>query len=286
MIGLGFNFGWWLFAQVIWAIGLGLILLAGLHRLPPFSLAALGLVILAGQGVLASVPATAFGVAEPLWRMLAIPGPASTALGFLLVAYPAIPWLGILLLGYGLGGALTDARGLKQRRVLLTAGGCILVFAIGRGLNLDGFDPRPWTVQDSPLWTLCAVINTSKYPPSAAYGLITLGLALLLLAGLDRWGHRVAAGLRVLGRTSLFTYLIHIWLAHGLALAVGVATGVPASAFLNTISDPGRLIAQGWGFGLVGVYVAWAVVMAILFPLSLWFDGIKRDRRDRWLGYL
>ncbi|HST91543.1 MAG TPA: hypothetical protein VLJ13_05030, partial [Brevundimonas sp.] len=88
------------------------------------------------------------------------------------------------------------------------------------------------------------------------------------------------------GRTPLFTYLLHVWIAHALAVAIGAAVGVPPSAYVNMITDPSRVIEAGWGFSLGGVYLAWLAVLIILYPLSRWFEGVKRRRRDWWLGYL
>lgn len=286
LIGIGFNFGWWIFAQVIWAIGFGMIVLAALHRLPRLAVLALGVLIIVAHPALNLIQPSAFGVFEPLWRMLAVRGPLPTEAGLLLVVYPAIQWTGILLLGYGLAGFLTDAGGLRRGRAALFAVGALTLVAVGRGFNLPGFDPFPWTSQDSPLWSVLSFISVNKYPPSPAYVLLMLGLAFVLLLALDRLRGPAMRPLLAFGRTPLFTYLLHVWIAHALAVLVGMAVGVSPSAFVNTITDPSRLIAAGWGFGLGWVYVAWAAVLVILYPLSRWFEGLKRRRRDWWLGYL
>ena len=286
LVGLGFNFGWWLFAQVIWAIGFGMVALALLHALPRNAVLALGIGIIVGHAALALMEPTAFGEWEPLWRLLAARGALPTSAGLLLVAYPAIPWTGILLLGYGLAGYLFDAQGLRRRRILLIAGAFLIVFVIGRGLNLPVFDSQPWAIQDQPLWTLFSYISVSKYPPTPAYVMAMIGLSLGLLVALDGLRGPVRGVLLTFGRTPLLTYLLHVWIAHGLALSVGAAMGIPWSAFVNTISDPSRLLANGWGVSLPWVYVAWAAVLALLYPISHWFEGVKRRRRDWWLSYL
>jgi uncharacterized membrane protein len=286
LIGLGFNFGWWIFAQVIWAIGFGMIVLAGLHRLPRNLVLGVGVAIIVGHTVLNLIPPSTFGPFEPLWRMMAVRGPSPTEAGLLLVAYPAIQWTGILLTGYGLAGFLTDAGGLRRGRVMLFAAAFLVLFAVGRGFNLPGFDTIPWVMQDGPLWSFFGIISANKYPPSPAYVLLTIGLAFVLLLLLDRLRGPLASVLLTFGRTPLFTYLLHVWIAHALALIVGMAMGFPASAFMNMITDPGRLTELGWGFSLPGVYAAWAAVLVILYPLSRWFEGVKRRRRDWWLGYL
>lgn len=286
LIGIGFNFGWWIFAQVIWAIGFGMIALAGLHRLPRMLVLALGVAIIVAHPALNLIQPSSFGPLEPIWRMLAVRGPMPTEAGLLLVVYPAIQWSGLLLLGYGLAGFLTDAGGLRRGRVMAFAAGFLALFALGRGFNLPGFDPFPWTVQEGPLWSVLSFISVNRYPPSPAYVLLMIGLAFVLLLALDRLKGPVLRPLLAFGRTPLFTYLLHIWIAHTLAVLVGTAVGVPPSAFLDTITDPSRLIEAGWGFSLGLVYAAWAAVLVILYPLSRWFEALKRRRRDWWLGYL
>jgi hypothetical protein len=34
------------------------------------------------------------------------------------------------------------------------------------------------------------------------------------------------------------------------------------------------------------VYLCWALVILLLFPLCIWFAGVKQRRRDPWLSYL
>lgn len=286
VIGLGFNFGWWIFLQVIWAIGVGLIVLAGLIWLPRLLVLGIGASIVLFHPLLNTVPAEALGLLEVLWRPLAVFGPWQTSAGFALVAYPAIPWLGVLLLGYGLGFVFRKDPAVRRKWVLGLALGALTLFALLRGLNVSGADPRPWIMQIDPLWTAFSVVNVSKYPPSMAYVLVTLGLALLLYLGLERLKGPAAKVLTTFGRTPLFTYLIHVWLAHGMAVVVGLAMGVPLHAFGSSILDPERLTQAGWGSGLAGVYMAWLATLVLLYPLSLWFEGIKRRRRDWWLGYL
>lgn len=286
LIGVGFNFGWWLFAQVIWAIGFGMIALAGLHRLHRHLVLAIGVAIVVAHPVLNLVPPAELGALEGLWRMLAVRGPFPTTAGLLLVVYPAIQWTGILLIGYGLGRHLADPAGLRRGRVALLAAAFLALFLLARGVNLPRFDPFPWQAQAEPLWTFFSFISVYKYPPSPAYVLLMLGLALGLLLLLDRLQGRATGALLTFGRTPLFTYILHVWIAHGLALLVGAALGLPPSAFTNMITDPDRLVALGWGFDLPGVYLAWAAVLLLLYPLSRWFEGVKRRRRDWWLGYL
>lgn len=281
MVGWGFNFGGGVFLQVIWAIGASMLAMAALVWLPRVAVLGFGAVIVAGHQLLAPINPPDLGVLGPAWSATLEFGPGLG--GF--VAYPFVPWLGVMLLGYGLGGLFQQPEGAGTRKILMLASGMLILFAVLRGINLYG-DPRPWAAQAEPLWTALSFINVSKYPPSLDFVLVTLGVSLALLPLLARPGGPLESVLLTFGRTPLFTYVLHIFLAHGLALVAGWAMGVPLSAFFNLLGDPSRAIEAGWGFGLGGVYIAWLAVLALLYPLSRWFAGVKRRRRDWWLGYL
>ena len=281
IVQFGFNFAGGIFLQVIWAVGAAMMAMAVLVWAPRLVLLSLGVAVVAGHQLLAPVNPPDLGGLGPLWSATFEFGPGLG--GF--VAYPLVPWLGVMLLGYGLGGLFLQPEPARTRFALMLAGGLLALFAVVRGINGYG-DPRPWMAQAEPLWTALSFINVSKYPPSLNYVLVTLGVSLALLPLLARLKGPGASVLLTFGRTPLFTYVLHIFIAHGLALGVGAAMGVSPSAFINMLGDPGRLIDAGWGFGLGGVYAAWLATLALLYPLSRWFEGVKRRRRDWWLGYL
>lgn len=289
VIGFGFDFAApFFFFQVIWAIGLGLVLVAGLARVGPTAVLALGVVVVAGHGVLGAVRPTDVGALAPLWQLLMTPGPAPAPLPGLVV-YPAVPWFGILCLGYGLGPLFTRADRERRRTLGWIAAGALALFVVLRAANGYG-DPAPWTRQSTGVLTTLSFLKVSKYPPSLLFVLVTLGISLPLGLALERMrgavGGALGRGLLVFGRTPLFTYLVHVYLIHGLALAVGVAMGVPASAFTSYLSDPSRLRDAGWGVGLPAVYAIWVAVVAALYPAARWYAALKERRRAWWVHYL
>jgi uncharacterized membrane protein len=281
IVAFAFNFGGGVFLQVIWAIGAAMLAMAALIWLPRLALLGLGVLIVAGHQLVAPIDPPDLGVLAPVWSATFEFGPGLG--GF--VAYPFIPWLGVMLLGFGLGELFQQTEPARTRAVLLLAGALLALFAVVRGLNGYG-DPQPWTAQSEPLWTALSFINVSKYPPSLDFVLVMLGVSLGILPLLARLKGPVAGLLLTFGRTPLFTYVLHLLIAHALALVVGSLMGVPPGAFLNMFADPTRAIEAGWGFGLVGVYVAWLATLALLYPLSRWIEGIKRRRRDWWVGYI
>jgi uncharacterized membrane protein len=284
-ISFAIDFGWpFLFFQVIWAIGLGMVLLAALVWAPPAAVLALGVVIVAGHELLAPIDAAGLGALAPAWRLLLEPGPLPAPLPGA-VAYPALPWFGVMCLGYGLGPLFRRPEPERRRAILSFGIGLLALFAVLRALNGYG-DPAPWARQPTALFTALSFFKVSKYPPSLDFVLVTLGVALPIGLALEHGRGLVGRVLLAFGRTPLFTYLVHIYLVHGLALAAGVAAGMPARPFLRVLSDPGRLAAAGGGVGLPAVYAVWLLVVAMLYPAARWYAALKARHPGWWLRYL
>lgn len=268
--------------MVIWALGWSMVALAALIHLPLPALVAFGLVLVCGHNLLDPLPAQAFGAFEWLWRILHVPGFLSGGdydpnRFNVFVAYPLVPWIGVMALGFALGRWLdTDAT--KRRRVLLRLGfGLIVLFVVLRAGNLYG-DARPWSPQASPLLTLFSFVKTTKYPPSLQYLAMTIGPALLALALFERWHGRGADFVRVFGRVPMFYYLLHTFLLSSLAaIAWGVVFG---EAFF--VWDPPAV--GGWSLPVV--YAIWIGVVLVLYVPCRWFAALKARRRDAWLSYL
>lgn len=290
LVGFGFNFAPIVFLQVIYAIGGGMLLLAVLvfARLPARWVGLLGVLIVGGHGLLAPIEPGHLGPLGPAWFLLFEFGPIPRVPGFL--AYPIIPWFGVMCLGYGLGALFLLPATRRNRRFLLLGGGALALFVLLRALNFEGGsvygDPAPWRSFPSLAHSAMSFLNVSKYPPSTLYVLATLGCAWLLAPLLERLRGAVAGVLLAFGRTPLFTYVLHIYLVHTAALVIGIGSGVPGSYFMNFIADPSRVAQAEWGYPLAGVYAAWLLALALLFPAARWFADLKRRRRDRWLSYV
>ena len=141
-----------------------------------------------------------------------------------------------------------------------------------------------------PVFTALSVLNVSKYPPSLQYVLVTLGVSLPLALLLERLrgpvGGTLARVLLAYGRTPMFTYLVHLFLVHGIAMLLGVAMGFRASDFVGFLSDSSRLAKAGWGIPLPAVYAVWLLVLALLYPVSRWYGAYRARSGSTWLRYL
>jgi hypothetical protein len=134
---------------------------------------------------------------------------------------------------------------------------------------------------------LLAFLNTSKYPASLAFLLMTLGPLLLLVPAFERLGGPLARVLTVFGRVPFFFYLLHIPLIHTLALAVSRLREGAVNPWLFANHPMGSGPAPAgyeWSLGLL--YLVWLVAVALLYLACRWFARVKERRRDPWLRYL
>jgi uncharacterized membrane protein len=291
--GWFFNFDYhFLFVQVIWVIGWSMIALAGLIFLPVRAVAAFGVVMIFTHNLLDGVRSQSFGRFDWLWVVLheqniLMPRPGA----IILLAYPLIPWVGVMAVGYAFGELLTLERARRRKLLVWTGASCVLLFVVLRALNVYG-DRAPWSTQATGWRTFLSFLNTSKYPPSLLFLLMTLGPAILALALFDRAEAREPGALArpfvVFGRVPMFYYLLHVPLMHLVAVVFSYAKyGHAEWLFLNW-PPPGAppLEPPGYGYDLWVVYLVWLGVVAALYPLCRWFAGVKRRRHDAWLSYL
>ncbi len=254
--------------------------MAGLVWLSRYAVLAIGVIIVAGHHLLDGVTAESLGGLSWLWHLMMQPGFTPQIGG--MVLYPAFPWLGIMCLGYG--AAPFYAAG-DRRKLLLMAVSLIGLFLVLRLPNLYG-NPTVWHVPANPALTPLAILDVSKYPPSLDYVLITLGISTLLCVGLQVMPAPLKKPLLAFGRTPLLTYLCHLFVAHGLALVIGLFFKIPVSDWIGTLSDPTRLIRDGWGLPLWAVYAVWLTTLIILYPLSSAYAAYRARHNYWWQSYL
>jgi uncharacterized membrane protein len=267
--------------QVIWAIGWSMVAMAVIAQLPRQLVLLLGIAMVGlSPFALPSEPATS--AASIVQNLLFGGGPIVGAPVF--IAYAIVPWLGVMAIGFGLGPMFALDEPGRRRKLLPIALGLVILFAVLRALNGYG-NPQPWQQLAGPMRTGMSFLDVSKYPPSPDFVAITIGLALLLFLAIAHLRGPLARILGDFGRTPLFTYVAHLYIAHGLMLVAAIAVGRPDVAinlFGNVFTgNP----PQNWGWPMWVVYAVWLLVLAMLVPLSRWFAGVKRRRRDWWLSY-
>ena len=274
---------------VIWALGIGMICLAGSLFIPRKMVLVIGLLLVAGHNLLDGIHVPGKGLLAVGWAILHDQKVFEYRSLFLFVGYPLIPWIGLILLGYCLGPIFSASYSPLQRKKLLLLLGmvCLAVFVLVRWINLYG-NLQPWSNQSSPLLTFLSFISISKYPPSLDYLLVTVGIALLFLAWTEKLSGPVARAISVFGRVPFFYYLVHLYIIHVLALLAAVISGRPWTdmvSFNTWISYNPNL--RGYGFNLGIVYLVWISIILILYPLCKRYDAYKTKHREKWwLSYL
>ncbi|OON67121.1 DUF1624 domain-containing protein [Hymenobacter sp. CRA2] len=269
--------------EVIWAIGWAMVLLAGLIWLPRPVLVALAVLIIGGHNLLAPTQPVTAG--NWWWALLHNP-PGVVALPPLpplLEAYAVLPWTGVMLAGYLIGPWFRAEAGQRQRW-LVGAGAALLVLFVGLRL-LNGYgDPQPWSVQPrGALYTVLSFLNVQKYPPSLLFLSLTLGVALLLLAGLERATGAVSRVLRTFGQVPFFYFLLHLALISGSAW---VWTRLAFGQAVNFGFEPQQNWPAAYTFHLWRAYLVWAVLVLLIYWPCRWYARYKQQHAYWWLSYL
>jgi len=279
-----------LILQVIWAIGISMMILALFVWLPPNAILLCGLIIICFHNLLDYAEISRHGQVGIIWNLVhngkfkpvpLVPGHIA------IIVYAFLPWTGILMTGYGLGRLFTAGYVAARRRKILYLGGSValLLFIMLRSINHYG-DPTPWHPQKSPLFSLFSFINLTKYPPSLDYITVMLGVAMIMLGLLDRIAIRrpAVSFVRVFGRVPFFYYVVHLFLIHAVTVIFFYTEGYPARDIAPQ-HFPFRFRPDHFGFGLVGVYMIWVAVVLILYPLCFWYDRYKSTHKKWWLSY-
>ena len=298
LVHLVFNFNWqWnvQLLEVIWVIGASMAIMALLVRFGVRATLLLGAALIAGHNAFDGVMPEDVAPLGWLWSLLHVPGLLTgppMAPPIVIVAYPLLPWVGVMAVGYAFGTVVLKPR--AQRISFASGAGLAMlgVFVLLRWSNLYG-NPFPWAPQAEPWRTLLSFLNVQKYPPSLLFLLATLGLAALILAWIEFAEQRglmnpVRRVLEVYGRVPFFYFLLHIALIHLLAVLLAVITGSDWQWWFRAFPNGGVLVGRppGFGVGLAPIWCIWIFVVASCYPACKWYGRIRTGGRNRLLSYL
>ncbi|WOT05208.1 DUF1624 domain-containing protein [Shewanella youngdeokensis] len=260
--------------QVMWAIGVSMLALAALCRLPTAWLAALGLVIVFGHNLLTPINFSPGEWGYTLWAILHDRGNIlpNDFIG-IRASYPVLPWIGVILLGYALGPIYSANFADSKRHQLLIGLGlsCFAMFALLRGFNIYG-ETLDWVKGDSLSMTLKSVFNVTKYPPSLAFLLVTLGGTLLCLRGLESLKPRYGKPLAVMGAAPMFFYIVHLYLL--------------LFMYLFAVKVIGPNYGDVYGFTHIAyVWIVTIVLSVLLYYPTKRFSQYKHQSKLAWIKY-
>ena len=272
------------FMQVIWSIGASMVILAGLQFLGRKICLLLGALIVLGHNALDGHWPASEGLLDstpPLWAALHTSMSKVAGPFHFLFLYPLLPWLGVMLLGFGASVLFQRPAASRDRALLLWGVAITLAFIVLR--FIDGYgEPNHWETQARGAATFIDFLNTTKYPPSLMFLAMTLGPAAIFCAFADRMRGFAKDTFVMFGRVPFAFYVAHFYLLHLLSLGLGAMQGLPVSQLMTF--PP--FYPAGYGISLIGVYGVWALVIALLYPLCKWMADLKARNKAWWLSYL
>jgi len=271
-----FDFRNYMLAGVIWVIGWCMIVLAAAVHLPVRVAGAIGVAIIALHNLIDYAP----WPEQPHWflKFLYYGG----GIGPLAILYVLVPWVGVMLAGYGFG-LVMELPAERRRAIVLRLGLALTAaFIVLRALDRYG-DPHPWRGEPGVLRFLA----TTKYPASLDFLLMTLGPMFILLALAERWRGKPVEVASTFGRVPLFYYLLHIPVIHLAACLVSLVREGHVNAWLfanHPVLKPDVPPGYTWSLGLL--YLVAALVVTVLYFPCRWYARVRAARKSTWLSYI
>jgi uncharacterized membrane protein len=223
------------------------------------------------------VPALLPATLDSYWEFIYSSG--NEGPGFMTILYVIVPWIGVMMAGYGFGMILQKDESTRRKwliRIGLTA--TIVFIVVGSVMALIAQHP------DVPF--LFELLNQRKYPASQLYLLMTLGPSILLMAFIERVKDGFSKAIIIFGKVPFFYYLLHIPLIHLTALVVNIIrTGQTHQEWYNSAPYVWFEPEQHWSLGLL--YLVFVIDVAILYFACKWYESYKfRHPEIKWLKFI
>jgi uncharacterized membrane protein len=287
------QFNEYLLAGVIWMLGWCMVLMAGLVWLPTAVIGGFGVAVIFLHNFLDFIPqSTAQQLSQstlaPLWQILYFGGPIQLGDGpTLAVLYSIVPWIGVMAAGYAFGAVMTMEQQRRDRICVAIGVAAIALFFVLRTVDVYG-DPRHWHATiPTPMPTFFRYINTSKYPASLQFLLMTLGPTILAMPLLDRARGKIGEIVALYGRVPMFYYLLHIPAIHFAAVLVSFIRSGKAEPWLfanHPMMVPPPPAGYTWSLGLL--YLVFVIVVGLLYFPCRWYWERKSTNRAGWMRYV
>ena len=279
-----------IFLLVLYVLGACMVVLAGLIWVPVPLLAAVSVATIVMHNALDPIRAQSFGDNAWLWTLLHQVGALPVAGRIVIAPYTLIPWFAVMAGGFCLGSLFSMASARRERLLFRIGVVMTMAFLLVRAANVYG-DPSRWSWESSATLTVLSFLNTTKYPPSLSFLLMTLGPALIVLSRFDRVQFSRSNPLIVFGRVPLFYFVVHFIAAHAAIVLLSLMTyGTSALSFMfqpvPSMGGPAKAFPADFGYDLWVAYAVWITIVIALYPLCAWFARVK-ERSSHWsLSYL
>lgn len=276
------NFAWTatfppkvIYLQVIWAIGLSMVILSMCIGQPKKILLSVGLLIIFGHNLLDQISFKDIPIFEPLWLILHERSWIEFEGLRVRTSYPILPWVGVILIGYCLGQFFQPQFNAQQRDryLILIAMLSIVLFVLLRLLNVYG--DEAWQSYDSLTLSLMSFFNLTKYPPSLLFILCNVGVGLILLIVFERLVQtRFINILVVFGSVPMFFYLLHLYVLKLLYVVCVMLWGSTTASGYFAVSSVGQL------------WLITFLLTLLLYPVVNAFSTYKHaNKQIKWLKY-
>ena len=269
-----------LLAGVIWMLGWCMVLMALLVQLPPSVVGVTGLILIFGQNLITPLAAVMPQSTQWFWQFLYLGGEVKIGATSISILYVIVPWIGVMAAGYGFGAITTLAPAERRRWYLrIWLGATALFLIVGGALVATRQAPN-----GAPP-AFIRLLNQQKYPASQLFLLMTLGPTIALIPLAERARGRIANVVTTFGRVPMFYYLLHIPLIHATSLVVWyLRDGRVGAERFNAAPYVSMPPVERWSLGLL--YLTFAVVVALLYPLCRWYARRKSERPSPWMRYI
>lgn len=274
-----------IFMLVLYVLGACMIILSALIWLPLPLLAAISIATIVLHNFADGIRSQ-----SPMWMLLHQVGAFPFAGRIWIAAYSLVPWFAVMAFGFCLGSVFAWPPERRQRFLLRAGIVMTIAFLVMRMINIYG-DPARWSWQATAPFTVLSFLNTTKYPPSLDFLLMTLGPALIVLSWFERQSFSRSNPLIVFGRVPLFYFVLHFFAAHLAVLALSVTRyGSTAMIFMlqpvPSMGGPAKAFPHGFGYDLWVAYAVWIAIVVALYPICRWYAGVRERTSSPWLSYL
>lgn len=271
-----------IYLQVIWAIGISMIVLSLLIHLKDKYILLIAVFIIVGHNLFDEVTFSQNSIMFYIWSFLLQKNvlPITEWLS-VRTTYPVLPVIGIITLGYVIGKWYYDALDILRKKVLLTVGLCMLISFFILRLFIGYGDPYSFKIYDNRELTFMSIFNVTKYPLSFQFILMTLSGAFIFLGLTDRKINMPTSPIITIGQTPLFFYILHIYVIHCIALIGVLCQGITPD-FVNNL---GGIPSD---FGLPLWYLWWIIPLTVLiiYPLSKKYLSLRQSKKYKWTSYI
>ena len=115
--------------------------------------------------------------------------------------------------------------------------------------------------------------------------LITLGIAMIILAMIENVQNRFTRWMTIYGRVPFFYYIMHLYLVHALCVIAFFLSGYGTDKIVSP-QTPFLFRPPEFGYNIAIVYGIWLTVVILLYPICRWYNRYKSNHHQWWLSYL